>query len=189
MSHDSNSLLKPGNLLLSAPFLQDENFVRSVILVCEHLDTGSFGLVVNKPSILTLGDLVNELAFVDAEVFVGGPVEQNTLHFIYFGEKRIEGSVSLGKALWWGGEFDQLVNLLKNQELEANQVRFFMGYSGWESGQLESEIEQETWIISQENLDLPALHFESEKIWKHFMKNMGGVYREQANYPLDPRLN
>lgn len=189
MSLGANSLLRPGMLLLSAPFLQDENFVRSVILLCEHENSGSFGLVLNKPSILQLADLVEELSFVETDVFIGGPVEQNTLHFIYFGEKKLQGSVQLGKELWWGGEFDQLVNLLKRQQLNPDQVRFFMGYSGWDSGQLEREVEEATWIISHEGWDCLAMQQQSENIWKYFMKNMGGVYREQANYPLDPRLN
>ncbi|MCE2708291.1 MAG: YqgE/AlgH family protein [Bacteroidota bacterium] len=189
MALSANSLLRPGMLLLSAPFLQDENFVRSVILLCEHENSGSFGLVLNKPSILQLADLVEELSFVETDVFVGGPVEQNTLHFIYFGEKKLEGSVQLGKELWWGGEFDQLVNFLKNKQLDANQVRFFMGYSGWEAGQLGREIEEQTWIICREGMDLFPKQDVSEKIWKLLLKNMGGVYRELANYPLDPRLN
>ncbi|MFL0684226.1 MAG: YqgE/AlgH family protein, partial [Algoriphagus aquaeductus] len=105
MNTDPNKIPIPGNLLISEPFLQDENFVRSVVLLCEHNSEGSFGLVLNKPSILHLNELVEELAFLEAEVFVGGPVEQNTLHFIYFGEKVLEESIMIGDKLWWGGDF------------------------------------------------------------------------------------
>jgi putative transcriptional regulator len=89
--------LQDGSLLLSA------HFVRSVILLCEHQAMGSFGFVINKPSILHLGDLVKELQFLDADVFVGGPVEQNTLHFIYYGAQVIPESRLLGEGIWWGG--------------------------------------------------------------------------------------
>ena len=97
MKQDRNQNPQAGELLLSEPFLQDENFSRAVVLVCEHEDKiGSVGFVMNKPSILNLGDLVAELDFLKAEVFVGGPVEQNTLHFIYFGVQLMVDSKSLG---------------------------------------------------------------------------------------------
>ena len=89
MSKDELHNPKAGDLLISEPFLQDENFVRSVVLLCEHSEEGSLGLIINKPSILKLGELVEALDFLDKDVFVGGPVEQNTLHFIYFGEKAL----------------------------------------------------------------------------------------------------
>jgi putative transcriptional regulator len=75
MNQGGTENLKAGNLLISEPFLQDENFMRSVVLLCEHNEEGSFGLILNKPSILKLGELVKELEFLDKDVFVGGPVE------------------------------------------------------------------------------------------------------------------
>ncbi len=180
---------KAGDLLISEPFLQDENFVRSVVLLCEHSDEGSFGLVINKPSILKLGELVEELSFLDKEVFVGGPVEQNTLHFIYFGEKLLEGSISLGNELWWGGDFDSLLEKLKLGQFNSETVRFFLGYSGWGSGQLIDELGESTWIVCTQNLDVENLDLTPEELWKNLLKNMGGEYKVIANYPLDPRLN
>jgi putative transcriptional regulator len=180
---------KPGDLLISEPFLQDENFVRSVVLLCEHSEEGSFGLVVNKPSILKLGELVEELNFLDKDVFVGGPVEQNTLHFIYFGEKVLEGSISLGNNLWWGGDFDKLQEKLKLGQFNSESFRFFLGYSGWGSGQLKEELEESTWIICTQNLEIENFEYTPEELWKNLLKNMGGEYKVIANYPLDPRLN
>ena len=179
----------PGNLLISEPFLQDENFVRSVVLLCEHSEEGSFGLVVNKPSILKLGELVEELDFLDKDVFVGGPVEQNTLHFIYFGERLLEGSISLGNDLWWGGDFEVLVEKLKLGQVAGQSIRFFLGYSGWGCGQLNEELDESTWIVCTANLELGNLEFTTEELWKSLLKNMGGEYKVIANYPLDPRLN
>lgn len=180
---------KIGDLLISEPFLQDENFVRSVVLLCEHSEEGSFGLVVNKPSILKLGELVEELNFLDKEVFVGGPVEQNTLHFIYFGDKVLEGSISLGNDLWWGGNFDTLQEKLKLGQFNAELVHFFLGYSGWSAGQLKEELEVSTWIVCTNNLEVQSFDFTPEELWKNLLKNMGGEYKVIANYPLDPRLN
>ncbi|PZX56967.1 putative transcriptional regulator [Algoriphagus ratkowskyi] len=180
---------KAGDLLISEPFLQDENFVRSVVLLCEHSDEGSFGLIINKPSILKLGELVEALDFLDSELFVGGPVEQNTLHFIYVGDKVLDGSLSLGEKVWWGGDYDSLIEKLKLGLLDPDSVRFFIGYSGWGSEQLEDELSDETWIICSEKLDEQTFSFTPEELWKSLLKNMGGEFKVIANYPLDPRLN
>ncbi|SMP26054.1 putative transcriptional regulator [Algoriphagus winogradskyi] len=189
MIKDEQRNPKAGDLLISEPFLQDENFVRSVVLLCEHSEEGSFGLIINKPSILKLGELVEALEFLDKEVFVGGPVEQNTLHFIYVGEKALEGSISLGENIWWGGDYDSLVEKLKLGLIDHDSVRFYLGYSGWGSEQLDEELSDETWIICRENLDEQTFNFTPEELWKNLLKNMGGEFKVIANYPLDPRLN
>jgi putative transcriptional regulator len=189
MDQKPNQKLLAGNILLSAPFLNDENFVRSVILLCEHEDQGSFGFVINKPSILNLGDLVKELNFLESEVFVGGPVEQNTLHFIYFGPQTVPGSKPLGKDVWWGGDFSVLVQLLKSNQLDETQVRFFIGYSGWGEGQLESELIEETWVVYSGITSFEVFENSSDQIWRQLMKGMGGEFEIQSNYPIDPRLN
>jgi putative transcriptional regulator len=178
-----------GDILISEPFLQDENFVRSVVLLCDHQPEGSFGFVINKPSILKLKELIQELDFIDKEVFVGGPVEQNTLHYIYLAESPIEGSVSVGEKLWWGGDFDTLIQEIKTGKMDLDLIRFFIGYSGWDGGQLEAELIENTWIICKQKIDRQSLEFTSEELWKNLLKNMGGEFRVLANYPIDPRLN
>lgn len=189
MNRKSNRTLNPGHLLISEPFLQDENFTRSVILMCEHNAEGSFGLVLNKPSIFRLNELIEKLYFLNVEVYVGGPVQQNTLHFIYFGSKILEGSVQIGEKLWWGGDFDVLIEKLRLNEISTRWVRFFLGYSGWGPNQLEEELEENTWIICEENLRVGDLENMSEDLWKILLKNMGGEFKVLANYPIDPRLN
>jgi putative transcriptional regulator len=182
--------LQAGRLLLATPFLNDANFVRSVILICEHEDQGSIGFVINKPSILNLGDLVKELNFLKCEVFVGGPVEQNTLHFIYFGSQQlIPDSKPLADDIWWGGDFSTLVHHLKSHVLDVDQVRFFLGYSGWDQGQLEAELAEDTWVVYSEAPTSTIFESSSDQIWRLLMKGMGGEFEIQANYPIDPRLN
>ena len=189
MNQKPDQKLQAGTLLLSAPFLNDENFVRSVILLCEHEDQGSFDFVINKPSILNLGDLVEELNFLECEVFVGGHVEQNTLHFIYFGSQVLPDSKPLAEGIWWGGDFSALVHHLKSQQLEVNQVRFFLGYSGWDQGQLQGELAEDTWVVYSGATTSTVFENSSDQIWRQLMKAMGGEFEIQSNYPLDPRLN
>ena len=189
MKENSKIYAKSGDLLISEPFLQDENFVRSVVLLCENNSNGAFGLVLNKLSILKLGELIDELSFMDCDVYVGGPVEQNTLHYVYHGEQMLEGSISLGNNLWWGGDFKQLETKLINQEVDLAKIRFFIGYSGWSEGQLEGEIDENTWIVSAYEDSESLLFASPDELWKIILKNMGGEYQFMANYPIDPRLN
>ena len=189
MNSNSKKNPIPGNLPLSEPFLQDENFVRSVIMVCEHNSEGSFGFVLNKPSILQMYELIEDLQFIESKVFIGGPVQQDTLHFIYFGDKIVEGSVQIGEKLWWGGDFSSLIEKIRSNELPLQSVRFFLGYTGWGPDQLVEELEQNTWIIYEEELELSDLENSGEDFWKNLLINMGGEFRVIANYPLDPRLN
>ncbi|MFD2036057.1 YqgE/AlgH family protein [Belliella marina] len=189
MKENSKVDPKSGHLLISEPFLQDENFVRSVVLLCENNENGAFGLVLNKLSILKLGELIDDLSFLDCDVYVGGPVEQNTLHFIYYGDKILEDSIKVGDQLWWGGNFVQLVSKLRLSEIDLDKIRFFIGYSGWSEGQLENEIEEKTWIVSDSTDTNYILGSSPEELWRIILKNMGGEYQVLANYPIDPRLN
>ncbi|MDX5339833.1 MAG: YqgE/AlgH family protein [Cyclobacteriaceae bacterium] len=189
MNSEQDKHPKAGDLLISEPFLQDENFIRSVVILCEHNEEGSFGFILNKPSILHLGELVESLSFLENEVFVGGPVEQNTLHFIYFEENPLPGSIPIGKNLWWGGDFDLLIEKLKLKQISPDKVIFFIGYSGWGPNQLDEELEAKTWIVCKEEMDESTLQNTPEELWKVLLKNMGGEFKVIANYPLDPRLN
>ncbi|UCS92657.1 YqgE/AlgH family protein [Echinicola marina] len=188
---DKNDKITPksGQLLISEPFLQDENFVRSVVLLCESNENGSFGLVLNKLSILKIKDLLDELEFLDMEVYVGGPVEQNTLHFIYKGRALLEGSIKLGEELYWGGNFEELVSKYKAGEVDLEGFRFFIGYSGWSEGQLEDELNEKTWILC-DHADAKTIFDSSpDELWRVALRNMGGDFQVLANYPIDPRLN
>ena len=190
MKQHRNQNPQAGDLLLSEPFLKDDNFSRAVILLCEHEEgIGSVGFVMNKPSILSLGDLVSELDFLDADVFVGGPVEQNTLHFVYFGVQLMEESKPLGNGVWWGGDFSELIQLINSKKLNLSQVRFFIGYSGWSPGQLNAELSAHSWIVYSDPLSQELFTNSSDQLWRSLMKSMGGDFEIQSNYPIDPRLN
>ena len=190
MKEHRNQNPQAGDLLLSEPFLTDDNFSRAVILLCEHEEgIGSVGFVMNKPSILSLGDLVSELDFLDAEVFVGGPVEQNTLHFVYFGLQLMEESKPLGNDVWWGGDFSELIQLINSKKMNLSQVRFFIGYSGWSPGQLNAELSAQSWIVYSDPLSQELFANSSDQLWRSLMKSMGGDFEIQSNYPIDPRLN
>ena len=181
-------MFKTGDLLISEPFLPDPNFVRSVILLTEHGTGGSLGFVLNQLSDMTLEDLGDEFQNLDTPVYIGGPVEQNTLHFIHTVGDKIERSVKVNDNLNWGGDLFEMLKLIRLGIVKNAQVRFFLGYSGWSKGQLKSELNANTWIqisdYKDELLDIPPA-----TLWREVLKQKGGKLKAISNYPIDPRLN
>lgn len=178
----------PGILLLSDPFLKDPNFIRSVVLVCEHNEEGSFGFVLSKQTTFTLGELVEQAAGINIPVYEGGPVEKNTLHFIHQQPDIAGESVEVKKGIYWGGNFEQVLAALRTGYLKPKDIRFFMGYSGWSAKQLEEEYEEKSWILA----DASPAHIFSVKdgeLWKQSLQNLGGEYARMIHYPTDPQLN
>lgn len=179
---------KKGSLLISEPFLPDPNFERTVILLCEHNEQGSFGFVLNKPSLLRMNDVIQEMGSFSDILYVGGPVQQDTLHFIHRSPD-IEGGLKIAEGIYWGGNFETVAILLKQDLLKSDDFRFFLGYSGWGEGQLNDEIEQNSWIVSDLVTSTQIFETEPEILWKEVLKNMGGKFKMFSNYPTDPRLN
>jgi putative transcriptional regulator len=179
---------KKGSILVSEPYLADPNFERTIILLCEHNAEGSFGFVLNKPSQAKITDLIEGMKNFDDTVYVGGPVQQDTLHYIHRLDT-LEGAVEIGNGIYWGGNFEQLNLLLLSQKLTDADLKFYLGYSGWSEGQLEEELKANSWIVS-DNVD-EKLVFETnpEIMWQMALKAMGGRFSVYSNYPVDPRLN
>lgn len=177
-----------GRLLISEPFLPDPNFVRTVVLLCEHNEEGSFGFVLNRLADVRASEILDELTKFDHPVFIGGPVQQDTLHFIHR-SKSIEGGEPVAEGIYWGGSFEQVTFLADTGQLNPDEIRFFLGYSGWGPGQLEEELEQDTWIVCDYVNEELLFATEPDLMWRKALKDMGGKYSVFANYPLDPSLN
>ena len=173
---------------MSEPYLADPNFERTIILLCEHNAEGSFGFVLNKPSQAKITDLIEGMKNFDATVYVGGPVQQDTLHYIHRLDT-LEDAVEIGNGIYWGGNFEQLNLMLLSQKLTDADLKFYLGYSGWSEGQLEEELKANSWIVS-DNVD-EKLIFETnpEIMWQKALQAMGGRFSVYSNYPVDPRLN
>lgn len=184
----NNQKPEKGSLLISEPFLPDPNFERTVVLLCEHNEEGSFGFVLNKVSGVTLEEIMEDVNGFDAPVYIGGPVQQDTLHFIHRADY-LEGGVEIGPGLYWGGNFEQLMILINTKQISTEDFRFFIGYSGWGADQLEDELKADSWIVA--NHATPNLVFdqEGENLWRSVLKQLGGRYNIYSNYPTDPRLN
>ena len=180
--------LQKGNLLVSEPNMKDPNFKRSVILITEHNEKESIGFIINQPTKISINDLIDELPHHTAPVYIGGPVQKDTLHFIHSLGSIIDGAIHISENLYWGGNFQTLIRLVKNDEIKLTEIRFFIGYSGWRLGQLESEIKEHSWIVTSANNKL-ILSENNEKLWKDFIGGMDKKYAVWINMPDDPSLN
>ncbi len=176
-----------GNILIAEPFLEGKYFSRSVIFMVELDRKGSIGFVLNKPMVFNTSELVTELTGIHFPVYVGGPVETNQLYYLHK-HPEIEDALHVANGIYWGGDFAMLTRMLRAGKVQPGEIRFFAGYSGWEKGQLERELEENSWMvgdITQEKFfELP-----NEDIWENSMSELGGRYRIWANFPKDPIMN
>lgn len=177
-----------GTLLVADPFLKDPHFMRSVVFLCEHRDEGTFGFVLNRRLDITLGQVVPELAEFDLPVFYGGPVQNDTLHFLHCYPDEVSGSVEVTDNVYWGGDFEALIALIREGNIDLSKIRFYLGYSGWGEGQLKTEMDTHSWLTVMARKKL-VFHNDHEKIWKDALREMGGDYEQMINYPIDPQLN
>ncbi|WP_113661228.1 YqgE/AlgH family protein [Pedobacter nanyangensis] len=185
------SLLEPsvGKLLISEPFLADPNFKRSVVLLTEHNEEGSVGFILNQPSNLVVKDLIPDLWMADFQVFIGGPVEVDTVHFIHRCFDKMDSGEEIMPGLYWGGDFETLKLLVNNNSVREDEVKFFLGYSGWSNRQLEEEIATNTWIVSDQYHQDTIFSNNEEELWKEVIINLGPKYAHVSNFPVDPNLN
>lgn len=180
---------KAGALLLSEPFLPDENFKRTVVFLCEHNEEeGSFGFVVNRPLGVKVHEAVEDFPEFDASLYLGGPVENNTLHYLHTLGDKLPDSIEVVEGLFWGGSYEVLQILIENKEISPEDIRMFVGYSGWSPGQLEEELEEKSWIVTQGAAN-HIFDTDPEQLWKQVLKQMGGQYQIMSNFPESPLLN
>ena len=187
----TDQLIEPekGDLLISEPYLPDPNFERTVILLCEHDENGSFGFVLNKPSNSGLSELIEEAEGFDSTVYVGGPVQQNTLHFLHKSPNKLASDKEIVNGVYWGVDFDNLLTSINTKVVDENDLKFFIGYSGWSEGQLLDELKAKSWIVYKKATPELVFDMNPEELWREALQNMGGKYRVISNYPTDPRLN
>ena len=181
--------MKIGKLLYAEPTLNNDiNFNRSVVLLVEENKLGTVGFILNKKTIYSTIDLIPELNqnFI---IYNGGPVEKDNLYFIHNIPELINNSIKITDTLYWGGDFSSVVRLINEKKIDKSQIKFFLGYSGWNSNQLNEEIEEKAWIIENAN-EIENLALNTKKnIWKSKLISLGGEYLIWSNSPENPQHN
>lgn len=178
-----------GKLLIAEPSLTgDVSFNRSVVLLAEHNDEGSVGFILNKPLDYEITDLVTEIV-MPFKVYNGGPVEQDNLYFIHKVPHLIENSVEIADGIYWGGDFEKTVSLINDKVISEDDIRFFLGYSGWSSLQLKEELSSNSWIVVKNEYESQIIQKSSVAFWREKMVELGGDYLLWSNAPENPSLN
>lgn len=180
---------RAGSLLVAEPFLNDAPFKHGVILLVDHDSKDhSMGVVINKSTGYTLHDLVEEIDS-DAPVFNGGPVGKDRLIYIHSLGDILPGSTPVAPGLWLGGDFDELKQYLKSGYPTDGLIRFFLGYSAWQAGQLEEEIADKVWAVV-DNFDTKNIFSDrDDTTWHRTVRDMGDRFRGWRFHPLDPSAN
>jgi len=178
-----SSLGLSGSLLIAHPNLLDPNFRRGVLIIsASDPQEGSFGLIVNRATEKTVGELLpeQELGVLgELPVFIGGPVARDQLTFAAFD---------------WVDESMQIrTHLLLDEARElangdGGVVRAFLGYSGWTKGQLEAEVAQKAWLVQKPDQDILDIE-KCLDLWPTIMREQGPWFRLLASTPDDPSLN
>lgn len=182
--------LKPrgGRVLIAEPLLDEFYFGRSVVLLVEHDEGGSFGLVMNKPTGIMINDVVSDMPDFRSVVMHGGPVQNDNVYFLHTLGNEVPDSIEVIKGLYWGGDLDTLREMMVLGLASPSQVRFFLGYSGWGPGQLEEELQRNSWVVSEGNTR-SLIHIKPERMWQHFLQRMGPAYDLWRRFPTNPQLN
>nr|WP_068889325.1 YqgE/AlgH family protein [Pedobacter panaciterrae] len=185
------SRLEPsvGKLLISEPFLMDPNFKRSVVLITEHQEEGTVGFILNQRSALVLSDLIPELDQADFPVYIGGPVGTDTVHFLHRCFDKLHDGEEIAKGIYWGGNFEALKILISNGFIKPNEIKFFIGYSGWGVEQLKDELRENTWIVSDTYHSDVVFSNDEEDLWREVIINLGPKFAHVSNFPSNPNLN
>ncbi len=182
--------IKPekGKILISEPFTQDPYFKRSVVLLTEHNDEGTIGFVLNKPLEISLQSLLTDFPDFEVNISVGGPVGNDTIHFIHTLGEKIPNSIEITPHLFWGGSFEILKILIESGNINNNEIRFFLGYSGWSENQLNQELKDNYWLVTQ--LDTPTIMTTyTSEMWQLALQKVGNEYRMWNNVPENPIMN
>ena len=185
----NNTLLpQKGRILISEPFLMDNYFKRSIVLITEYSGEGTVGFVLNKPVNMKVHEIVSDFPVINANVSLGGPVQTNTLHYVHTMGDIIPNSIKVIENIYWGGEFEVIKKLVESGTLNNENIRFFLGYSGWQSNQLEDELNENAWVvadISPEDIMRPMNKF----FWNKTLNKLGKKFQMWANFPENPQMN
>ncbi len=175
--------IKSGRLLMAEPFMIDPHFKRAVVFLCEHdARNGTVGFILNKPLKVMINDMVQDFPEIESELFYGGPVGTDTLHYIHNVGDLLDESVQVMRGVYWGGNFDKLKFLIQQQLILPENIRFFIGYSGWTKGQLLEEMNIGSWIMSEGDPNY-VFKIHSSKLWKRVLDDKGSTYSVIAEIP------
>lgn len=180
-----------GSFLIANPVLPDPNFSRTVVLLCNHDEQGSFGLVVNKSADLDSGDVfanIDVLRSYDGKIYVGGPVSQSQVFYLCRSAEPIPELDVVCPGVQLGMSWDLLESVMERLENPNQDIRFYLGYSGWGAGQLAGEMERKSWLVCDAK-DHFTFGDDEDRIWEDVVRSLGKDYVYLVKAPVNPQWN
>lgn len=177
-----------GRVLLAEPFMQGIYFSRSVILISEHNEKETIGFILDKPTDIYPNKIIEEIKKFNGLLYIGGPVEPALLSYIHTLGEVIPDSEKITDSIYYGGDFEVLKTLIDKGVANSNTLKFFGGYAGWSPGQLQKEIDESSWVVT--NLDdEKIMQINSFNLWSETLDKLGGNYKTWINVPRNPAFN
>ena len=177
-----------GRILISEPYSIDTYFARSIVLIVEHNDQGTVGFILNKPIQFPINSILPNFPSLKSSISFGGPVQEEALFYIHTLGNKLPNSQRILNDLYWGGSFEVLKLLFETGMIHENEIRFFLGYSGWHSKQLDDEIDKQLWLVS--DFDTATIMNKShESLWKQAITRLDEKYHIWLNFTRNPSMN
>ena len=185
---------RAGQFLLSEPFLSDPWFGRKSVFLCDHDAVGTVGLVLDNGTGRRLVDVLPDAEAwgIDHEVFLGGPVHDDSLFYLHRLGDLVPDAMPVVPGLWLGGDFDGIREALAGGRAQPDSIRFFVGYSGWSAGQLDDEVQRSSWYVHDVPLEEKvriAMDTEPGDLWRRLLSQKGPGFAQVTGLPTDPSLN
>lgn len=181
--------LTKGSFLIASPEIDAGIYFRSVILLCEHTSSGSFGLIINKPIDIDLPeDLINlkNMANERVEVRAGGPVQPSQMMLLHSSKAHAETALKILDGVYLGGDMQFLQEAVN--DVSGPHIRLCFGYTGWDAGGLEREFLSGNWFLAPGS-SYHVFETPTDKVWQTILREMGGKYATMSMIPEDLSLN
>jgi putative transcriptional regulator len=183
----NNLAPKKGRVLIAEPFLPGSYFSRSIVFLVDHSKKGTVGFILNKPVDYPVANVRKEFPNINIQIYLGGPVSIDSMYYIHTLGKQVPDSIHISENLYWGGDYEHLKMLINTKAVSPDQVRFFVGYSGWDAGQLQQELKEDSWLVS--DIQASKVLGSAEEMWVEMVKKQGGKYQMWENFPENPSMN
>ncbi len=180
-----------GHFLIANPVLPDPNFSRTVVLLCNHDEQGSFGLVINRPAPISAKEVFEGMGVSESptgKLFIGGPVSPSQVFYLCQSKMPLPELDAISDGVYMGMSWELLDNLMMRIEDPKNNIRFYMGYSGWGAGQLAGEMDRLSWLTCEAQSEF-IFQENEESIWAYAVKSMGKDYEYLIKAPVNPQWN
>jgi putative transcriptional regulator len=181
-----------GFFLIANPVLPDPNFSRTVVLLCNHNDEGSFGLVVNRSTKLSTSDILGGNQPLprswENRVFIGGPVSQSQVFYLCHAYEPLPEMETICEGVQLGMNWEALEPVLSRLKNPERDIRFYLGYSGWAPGQLAGEMEQKSWLTCEAKGRF-VFGEREDAIWAGVVSSLGKDYQYLLHAPVNPSMN